>query len=124
MSLPRRRTLPAEGRTAPEITLKSVVLPAPLGPMNPQICFSGTSKLTSFKAATPPKYFVSAWTSRIFTLSPKKLKQSMEQPNQTIWLQQNDEYQQQSIEEEMNLRKIYHSSSSTTPNTAPPSTGP
>ena len=35
--------------------LKSVVLPAPLGPIRPQIAPGATSKLTSSRAVTPPK---------------------------------------------------------------------
>src|SRR5215471_14294003 len=92
-STPRKRTLPADGRNVPLITLKSVVFPAPLGPMKPQIWRSGTSKFTSFKAATPPKYFVSPWTSRIFTTSPKKFCQLMQQSHYTVRFQQDDDYQ-------------------------------
>src|SRR5215813_13474729 len=93
-SLPRSFTRPAEGRKVPVITLKSVVLPAPLGPMKPQICFSGMSKLTSFNAATPPKYFVSAVASRIFTMSPvfHQDGQPAQQSNQSVGLEKNDQY--------------------------------
>src|SRR5437660_12655347 len=91
MSLPWRWTLPPEGRKAPVITLKSVVFPAPLGPMKPQICFSGISKLTSLSAATPPKYLVRALTFRIATWSPKKPKQFLQQAGQTIGFQQDDQ---------------------------------
>src|SRR5215472_16645392 len=105
-STPRKRTLPADGRNVPLITLKSVVFPAPLGPMKPQMCFSGTSKLTSFKAATPPKYFVSPWTSRIFTPSPKQFCQLMQQSDQTVRLEQDDHDQQRTIQQKMQLRKL------------------
>src|SRR5215471_9025608 len=105
-STPRKRTLPAEGRNVPLITLKSVVFPAPLGPMKPQIWRSGTSMLTSFKAATPPKYFVSPWTSRIFTASPEKIKQLAQQSYQAIRLQEDNDDQQCSIQQKMDLRKF------------------
>src|SRR5260370_3407352 len=95
MSLPRTSTWPAEWRKAPVITLNSVVLPAPLGPMKPQISFSGTSKLTSRNAATPPKYFVSVFTSRIFTSSPE---QPSQQSHQAVGLEQNNKDQQPAVE--------------------------
>ncbi len=84
--------MPAEGRMAPVIRLKSVVLPAPFGPMNPQICFSGISKLTSFNAATPPKYLVSAWTTRISTFPPQQPEEPPQESQQAIRLQQNNDY--------------------------------
>jgi len=37
------------------ITLNSVVLPEPFGPMRAKIEPRGTSKLTSFTARSPPK---------------------------------------------------------------------
>src|SRR5437868_9933231 len=89
-SRPRSSTLPDEGLSAPVMSAKRVVLPAPLGPMKPEICPSGTLKLTSFKAATPPKYFVSRFTSRMFNGSPKDAPQ---QPQQAVGLQQDYQYQ-------------------------------
>lgn len=50
------------------ITLNRVVLPAPLGPIKPQICLSGMSKLTFLSAATPPKDLLRVLTSRICTI--------------------------------------------------------
>ena len=43
--------------------LKSVVLPAPFGPIRPQIAPRGTSKETSSSAVTPPNRIVSPWTA-------------------------------------------------------------
>src|SRR4051794_28243622 len=88
-SCARSCTFPAEGLIAPVITAKRVVLPAPLGPMKPWILRSETSKLTSFKAATPPKYFVSPFTSRMFKVSPED---AAEQAHETIRLQQDYQY--------------------------------
>src|SRR5206468_893217 len=109
MSLPQKWTLPAEGRTAPVIRLNSVVLPAPFGPMKPQICRSGMSKLTSFNAATPPKNFVSVWTSRIFTFTPKPTLQQPHGPahqsHQTIGFEQNDQHQQGPVQEQVDIGK-------------------
>src|SRR5260370_38609411 len=104
MSLRRNPTWPAEGRKAPVITLNSVVLPAPLGPMKPQISFSGTSKLTSRNAATPPKYFVSVFTSRTFTSSPE---QPSQQSHHAVGLEQTDMDQQPAGEEQIKVGKIH-----------------
>src|SRR5260370_35240207 len=104
MSLPRSWTLPAEGRTAPVIRLNSVVLPAPLGPMKPEICFSATAKLTSFSAATPPKYLLSVVTSRIFTaFSPEEPAQQTQEP---VGLKQDDQDQQRSVEQQAGVLKM------------------
>src|ERR1700722_12438636 len=43
--------------------LKSVVLPAPLGPIKPQIAPRATSKETSSSAVTPPNRIVTPWTA-------------------------------------------------------------
>src|SRR5258705_10995033 len=50
--------VPAVGGSAPEMQLKSVVLPEPLGPMRPRISPSRTSKDTPFSAVKPPKCLV------------------------------------------------------------------
>ena len=49
---------PAVGRYVPEMTLISVVLPEPLGPINPRISPCCKAKLTSSRARKPPKFFV------------------------------------------------------------------
>src|SRR6185437_281277 len=107
-SEPRKLTLPAVGLCAPVITLNRVVLPAPLGPMNPQICFSGTSKLTSFKAATPPKYFVRVFTSRIFTSSPEKPHQPAQESDQAVGFQQYNCNEHRAIQKKMDVGRMDH----------------
>src|SRR5678816_240429 len=47
------------------MTLKSVVLPAPLGPMMPRISPGAARRLTSFTAVSPPKRLVTASSSSI-----------------------------------------------------------
>src|SRR5438270_8654594 len=89
-SRPRSSILPEEGLSAPVMSANNVVLPAPLGPMKPEIRPSGTLKLTSFKAATPPKYFVSRFTSRMFNGSPKDAPQ---QSHQAAGFEQDYQYQ-------------------------------
>src|ERR1700677_2920238 len=53
--VPPRRTLPRVGRVMPEMQLSSVLLPAPLGPINPTIDPDSSVKLTPVKAWMPPK---------------------------------------------------------------------
>ena len=43
--------------------LNSVVLPAPFGPISPQMAPLATSKLTSSSAVTPPKRIVTPSTA-------------------------------------------------------------
>src|SRR5436309_15474941 len=95
--------LPEDGGNAPVMMLKSVVFPAPLGPMQPQMCRSGISKLTSFKAATPPKCFVSPVTLRISAIASEKLSQ---QPQQSIRLEENNKYEQCAVKQQMHLGKV------------------
>ena len=53
MDWPSHRTSPRSGSRKPLRTLKSVVLPAPFGPMMPRISPARTSKLTSDSAWRP-----------------------------------------------------------------------
>src|ERR1700678_3335933 len=53
--VPSRRTLPRVGRVMPEMQLSRVLLPAPLGPINPTIDPDSSAKLTPVKAWMPPK---------------------------------------------------------------------
>src|SRR5665213_990409 len=62
--LPSYETVPAVGRTNPQITLNSVVLPAPLGPMMPTTSPGRRSIETSSSAMSPPKLAVTPRTSR------------------------------------------------------------
>ena len=50
---------PAWGSTKPHITLKSVVLPAPLGPITPRTSPGATLTDTESSAVMPPKLTVS-----------------------------------------------------------------
>ncbi len=66
ISSPPSQTCPPEARCSLLITLNSVVLPAPFGPMRATICPVRTSRETSFTARSPPK---STETSRILSSS-------------------------------------------------------
>ena len=56
-SSPKARTVPASGDTKPLRTLKKVVLPAPFGPINPQVP-AGKRRLTPSRGVTPPNLTV------------------------------------------------------------------
>ena len=63
MSTPSSSTRPASGRRNPETTSKSVVFPAPLGPMMPTISPWSACNDTSCRALLPPKLSESPRTS-------------------------------------------------------------
>src|SRR5262245_45824557 len=60
MSCPAKTMRPASGWTRPEISLISVVLPAPLGPITACSSPSRTSRVTSSVTTRPPKLLRSA----------------------------------------------------------------
>src|SRR5260370_26347591 len=68
-SSPNARTVPEAGRTNPDKTLKNVVLPAPLGPMSPQVPLSKVRLMPS-SDVTPPYLTVRFWTS----ITPDRLR--------------------------------------------------
>src|SRR5947208_4372995 len=55
MSRSSRKTRPAVGVCRPVMTLNSVVLPAPFGPMSPVTRLAAASTSTPASAVTPPK---------------------------------------------------------------------
>ena len=62
---------PAERGSAPEMQLKQVVLPEPLGPMRPRISPGLTSNETAWSAWKPPKRLVRLETvSTVETTAP------------------------------------------------------
>ena len=65
---PFNATAPFVGAYTPVITLKAVVLPAPLGPMRPMISPLFTSRLRSSTATTPPNCMVMSETRNTFSL--------------------------------------------------------
>ena len=56
MRSPSKRTAPEFGRATPDTQFNKVVLPAPLGPMTPNVSPWNTSKDTSSTAKMPPKW--------------------------------------------------------------------
>src|SRR5438128_2284223 len=53
---PWNRIVPEVGASVPVTTLNNVVLPEPLGPMRAKTAPRGTSRLTSSRALSPPKF--------------------------------------------------------------------
>src|SRR5699024_8781740 len=62
---PSQRTEPSSARTNPQITLNSVVLPAPLGPITPTTSPGPTVSDTPSSAVSPPKRTVTPATSSV-----------------------------------------------------------
>src|SRR5215472_16890049 len=65
-----RRISPTSGRLKPQITLSSVVLPAPLGPMMPTISPARNVAETRSRARTPPNEIETPSTARVVMSSP------------------------------------------------------
>ena len=65
IAAPSSRIVPPVGRTVPAMQLKSVVLPAPFGPISPTISPRRTAIETESTAATPPNRRETARTSSI-----------------------------------------------------------
>src|SRR5438876_880813 len=65
ISSPRNHTVPEVGEKAPVMTLKSVVLPHPLGPMMQRSSPAPSDRVTPRKTRRPPKSLVTSrtWTS-------------------------------------------------------------
>jgi hypothetical protein len=61
---PSSQIRPEVGFSSPAIRLKSVVFPAPLGPISPTISPGPTSIVTSSTAATPPKRLISDFADK------------------------------------------------------------
>jgi len=76
---------------APVITLNSVVFPAPLGPMKPQISCRATPKLTSLALANAAKLLAQAFDCKNF--QDDLLKIFRNSPHQTVRLQQSNQNQ-------------------------------
>src|SRR6202165_213666 len=70
---PSTSTVPPLGRYTRVMTLKRVVLPAPLGPMSATTCPASTLKETRSSATTPPKRTLRSRTSRSDTPPNTKL---------------------------------------------------
>src|SRR5579859_8237510 len=89
--------------------LKSVVLPAPFGPINPTIERSATSNETSEFAARPPKNLLTCLISRMAMVlggalpaSPEAAKES----ENSFRHEQNDDDHEDSVDEDVRVREV------------------
>ena len=79
MSRPSRRTGPASGGCSPVMTLNSVVLPAPFGPISPVTApGSARSRSTFASAMLPPKRTVTPRTSSSAAIARRRVARSAE----------------------------------------------
>src|SRR5215470_11587466 len=115
----RKRTLPEVGCTAPTRQEKSVVFPAPFGPMTLKISFGCTSKDTESRARSPPKRLLTDETARMGPLSagtvrlrhrlgspPWQLRPDpLQEPHDASRLEEHHHDQQPSVDEEVRVAK-------------------
>src|ERR1700750_1164898 len=111
----RKRTLPEVGWTAPTRQEKSVVFPAPFGPMTLKISFGWTSQDTESRARRPPKRLLTHETARMGPCSagtvrlrhrlgspPRQLRpEPFQQPHDPPRLEEHDQDQQPAVDEEI-----------------------
>src|SRR6476646_2720022 len=103
-SRPPKRTLPESGTTKPFSAANRLVLPAPLGPINPAIEPSATSRLAPSSARTPPNVFVRARTSSTRPSPPERVDQSVRQ-------EADHDHQQGAIDDERKALRVGHGAS-------------
>src|ERR1051326_9126938 len=99
MRSPRKRISPDVGRCAPTRQEKSVVLPAPFGPMMPKTSPSATSKLTSASASRTPKRFYTWRTERSASWGMCEPPDAAHHANQSIRLEEHHDDQQSAVDE-------------------------
>src|SRR5512144_293647 len=80
------------------MTLKSVVLPAPLGPMMPRISPGAARKLTSLTAVRPPKRLVTASSSSIASHRAQPLP---EEAHQALGDEAHDHDEQAAVDDQV-----------------------
>ena len=91
-----KRSDPESGRSSPASTRSKVVLPAPLGPINPTTSPGRLSKDTFFSTVTPPRFTTTSaativpWLAltAIRSLTSVRLEISERHPCEPLWVQQ------------------------------------
>src|SRR5919201_5472764 len=99
------------------MVLKSVVLPAPLGPIRAKISLALISKLTSSTALSPPKRLVNLRTCRIAASATLRLLSQVEDGlvrrplgqfllphpagDEPLWAQKHDDHQDEAVDQEV-----------------------
>src|SRR5712691_3164343 len=111
MRSPRNQIWPELGASAPTRQEKSVVLPAPFGPMIPKISPAKTLKSIDERARTPPKRFETPRTDRSasggINDSPRRpeepgrqRRQPPSDPDEPVRLVEHHENQQAAVDEQ------------------------
>src|ERR1700752_5085356 len=106
MSWPWKVIVPEVGCSEPAMILRSVVFPAPFGPIKPKIPRSSTWKLTSFRAVSPAKFFVRRSSLRMgATATPCAHEAScfVEHAHHSARLKQDNQNQQSTVQKKMEL---------------------
>src|SRR5437879_6307887 len=80
------------------MTLKSVVLPAPLGPMMPRISPGAARRLTSLTAVRPPKRLVTASSSSI---APHRAQPLPDPADQALGHEAHDHDEQAAVDDQV-----------------------
>src|SRR5215470_15587258 len=113
----RNRTLPEVGWTAPTRQEKSVVFPAPFGPMTLKISFGCTSTDTESSARRPPKRLLTDETARMGPFSagtvrlrhrlgppPRQFRPDpLQEPHDAARLEEHDHDEQPAVDEEVGV---------------------
>src|SRR5579863_3804248 len=111
MLRPWKVIVPEVGCSEPAMILRSVVFPAPFGPIRPKIPRSSTWKLTSFSAASPAKFFVRRSSLRMGTTATPCAHEAgclVEYAHHSAGLKQDNQDQQGTVEKKMELGKRGH----------------
>src|SRR5262249_39012251 len=114
---PAKRTLPESGFTYPVMRLKTVVFPAPLGPMRKTISPSSTWKLTSLVARSPPKRLLTFSNSRIRAIAlslhradgaglAPELPPPLEERDQPAGNEQHHQDEQQAVDHQVGVLEV------------------
>src|SRR5215207_4739480 len=98
MSHPSNRTFPASGVSSPVTRLKTVVLPAPLGPMMLTSSPSATVSAKSLTAVTPPK-------RRVRPVSSSSAVIASHGPEQALRAEADEQQEGNSVEQHAVLRR-------------------
>src|SRR5499433_969012 len=106
-SCPSKRMRPPSEARAPEMQLMRVVLPEPLGPINPKRSPGFTWRLTRLRAVKPPKRLITACTSRrgVATLSAP---QAAHQAEDALGGEHDEGHQHYAHDEQVHLRGDGH----------------
>src|ERR1019366_6345340 len=106
--------MPSLGRWKPEMMANSVVLPAPLGPINPVMQPASTVSEAAFTASKPPKRQDTRSTDnrgstmRVLALGRPRYapKDCLDQTDQPTRREGNDEYEHTTVDDETEAGRV------------------